>query len=288
MRTGIEKRAGRTLVLLAAMAGGTFCLGQVQPAPPSAPFEQPDAERSRQEFSQLLQRYPPGVRTVLQLDHGLLENQPFLSAYPALAAFLQTHPEVRRNPAFYVGAPQEQERYRYTSTDVWRDAVQGLEFLLGFTVFAGLIGWFIRTLIDYKRWNRQNKVLTEVHSRLLERFSGNTELLAYIQSPAGSKFLESTPIRLDSTSRGAGAPMGRILWTLQAGVVVAAAGVGLFAVATQASTDVSGPVRGLGMLGIALGAGFIISAIVSFVISRRLGLLEIPEVRGTDRQTYVP
>jgi hypothetical protein len=70
--------------------------------------------------------------------------------------------------------------------------------------------------------------------------------------------------------------------------VVAAAGVGLFAVATQASTDVSGPVRGLGMLGIALGAGFIISAIVSFVISRRLGLLEIPEVRGTDRQTYVP
>ncbi len=256
-------------------------LAQTSPAsaapatPPAASIEQPDAQRTQVEFQQLLQRYPPSVRTVMQVDHSLLANQTYLAAYPALASFLQNHPEIGRNPAFYVGLPNL-PRFTYTSIDVWRDAVQATGFVLGFSVFAALIGWFIRTVIDYKRWNRQNKVLTDVHSRLLERFSNNAELVAYIQSPAGAKFLESSPIHLDSPSRSAGAPLGRILWTAQAGVVLVAAGVGLFAAATQASADFAGAFRGLGMLAIALGVGFVISAMISFLISRRLGILDVP------------
>lgn len=274
-RPNLQPRNSR-LLIIAALALTPICPAQAPPAQPAVPIEQPDALRTQAEFNQLLQRYPPSVRTVLQMDHGLLTNQSYLAAYPALGSFLQSHPEVGRNPGFYVGQPEFQNRFRYTSIDVWRDAVQATGFVLGFSVFAALIGWFIKTLIDYKRWNRQNKVLTDVHSRLLERFSNNAELLAYIQSPAGAKFLESSPIRLDTPSRSAGAPMGRILWTTQAGVVLIAVGTGLFAVATQAAADFAGPFRGLGLLAMSLGVGFVISAIISFLISRRLGILDLP------------
>jgi hypothetical protein len=244
--------------------------------PPPIPIPDQDAQRTRSELADLLRRYPPSVRGVLQLDAGLFENQSWLTTYPGLGAFFKMHPEIARNPAFYVGTPENRERDRPNPLDVWRDTIQGFQVLMGIALFLSLVAWFIKTFLDSRRWNRQNKVQTDVHMKLLERLSGNEELLSYIQSPAGAKFLESSPIRLDAVSPGAGAPMGRIIWTLQAGIVLTAAGVGLFIVAEQIANEATAPLRGLGILGIALGIGFIISALISFLISRRLGILDVP------------
>jgi uncharacterized protein (DUF433 family) len=263
-----------------------FCLvivfrGHAQAPPPLLPVEQPDAQRTRGEFSQLLQRYPPELRGVLGLDPSLLGNQSYLAPYSALVNFLSAHPEIARNPGFYVGEPFIRGRDRDSQVvDAWRDDIQGLEFLTAFAVALCLIGWLIKTLMDYRRWNRQNKVQTEVHTKVLDRLTGNEELLAYLQSPAGSKFLESSPIMLDSPHRSAGAPVGRILWTLQAGVVLIAAGGGLVVVSSRTRNDAAGPLHALGILSIALGIGFVISAIISFVISRRLGLIQMPRAEG--------
>jgi hypothetical protein len=119
-------------------------------------------------------------------------------------------------------------------------------------------------------------VQTDVHTKLLDRFTGNEDLLAYIQSPAGSKFLESSPIALDAGPRAVAAPLGRILWSVQAGVVLLAAGIGLRFVSANLAGEALQPLHVLGILGIALGIGFVISAIISFVISERLGLIERP------------
>ena len=80
---------------------------------------------------------------------------------------------------------------------------------------------------------------------------------------------------LDAGPRSVGAPLGRILWSIQAGVVVAAGGIGLQVVSQHISEDAAQPLHALGVLGIALGIGFVISAAVSFLISRRLGLIEL-------------
>jgi hypothetical protein len=138
----------------------------------------------------------------------------------------------------------------------------------------------IRTTIDYRRWNRLTKVQTDVHTKLVDRFTSNEELLAYVQSPAGSKFLESAPILLDAGPRTMGAPLGRILWSGQAGMVLAALGIGLEMVAGRVSGDVAEQLHVLGVLAIALGLGFVISAIISFVISHRLGLIVTPGGKG--------
>jgi hypothetical protein len=254
--------------------------------PKSAPptiltVEQPDAQRAKDELSALLEHYPPSLRGVLALDPSLLGNESYLAPYPALVSFLNTHPEIARNPSFYVGEgalPRAHQDPASQILDMWRDVLNGLGIFAGFGLAVGLLVWLIRTLVDYRRWSRLAKVQTDAHTKLLDRFTANEDLLAYIQSPAGAKFLESSPISLDAAPRSVGAPLGRILWSVQGGVVLIAGGIGLHIVGGRvtdaASQAASQSLHALGVIGIALGLGFVISAIISFVISQRLGLIE--------------
>jgi hypothetical protein len=241
----------------------------------SAPFTvigPPDAQHVRDELSQLLDRYPPALRNTLQLDPRLLGNPPYLAPYPALTGFLNAHPEIVRNPEFYLGsAPGPRPD---AAVEIWQNVLAGLAVFLGFGMAIGLVIWLIRTFIDYRRWSRLATVQTDVHTKLLDRFTANEDLLAYIQSPAGSKFLESSPIALDAGPSSVAAPLGRILWSVQAGLVLLAAGIGLRFVTGQVAGDAVQPLHVLGILGIALGIGFVISAIISYMISERLGLIE--------------
>ena len=157
--------------------------------------------------------------------------------------------------------------------------------VIAFGMGVGLLGWLIRTLVDYRRWNRLTTTQTEFHTKLMDRFTANNDLLAYIQSPAGARFLQSTPIALDAAPRSMGAPLGRILWSVQGGVVLVAAGIGLWIVSGRVGGDASQPLQALGVIGIALGIGFAVSAIISFIISRRLGLIEArPSGMGSGTQ----
>ena len=239
--------------------------------------EQPDAQRVKEELSNLLNHYPPSLRNVLALDPALLGNQSYLAPYPALVSFLSAHPDVERNPSFYVGEgsfTRPPPDHAAQVVDLWRDLLNGLGLVVGFGMGIGLLVWLIRTLVDYRRWNRLAKVQTEVHTKLLDRFTTNNDLSAYIQSPAGSKFLQSSPIMLDAAPKSVGAPLGRILWSVQGGIVLMAAGIGLQVVSARVADDAAQPLHALGVLGIALGLGFLVSAIISFVISQRLGLIE--------------
>jgi hypothetical protein len=242
-----------------------------------APAERPDAEHTKESLSRLLERYPPSLRGVLALDPALLTNPAYTSPYPDLVSFLSAHPDVAHNPSFYLGEYGDRRFHLSHSAQVaemWQRVFEGLGVFAGFAMGIGLLTWLIRTLIDYRRWHRLSKVQTDFHTKLLDRFTNNEDLLAYVQSPAGSKFLQSAPITLDDGPRSVGAPLGRILWSAQAGLVMAAAGIGLQVASLQMADDVSQPLHVLGILGISLGVGFAVSALMSFVISQRLGLLE--------------
>jgi hypothetical protein len=284
-RTGIGRILG--LGMLAAW------VSVVQPAPgwaqgpkgsataASSPslvtIEQPDAQRTREEVSRLLEHYPPALRGALTLDPSLLGNQSYLAPYPAFVSFLNAHPEIARNPSFYIGegfGGRFRQDHATQVIEMWKGVLGGLAALAAFSMAIGLLVWLIRTIVDYRRWSRRAKVQADVHTKLLDRFTANDDVLAYIQSPAGSRFLESSPIKLDAGPRSVGGPLGRILWSVQGGLVLVAGGIGLQVVSGQVTDDASQPLHALGVLGIALGVGFVISAIISFVISQRLGLIE--------------
>jgi hypothetical protein len=245
----------------------------------TATLEDPNADRTRDQFMQLLEKYPPPLGRILKLDPSLLANDGYLAPYPVLINFLAQHPEVNRNPAFFLERIQVGTGYLRDdeSTQGYRMWQNVLDWFGGVAVGAMILatlGWLIKMLVDYRRWYRLSKVQAEVHNKLLDRLTANDELLAYVQSPAGSRFLQSAPISLDPGARTVGAPLGRILWSIQAGLVLAAGGFGLQYVSGRVISEAAQPIFAFGVLGVALGVGFIGSAIVSYMLSRRLGLFE--------------
>jgi len=237
-----------------------------------------DSRETREAFHTTLQRYPTEVSRVLKLDPSLMTNQSYLANYPALASFLAQHPEIAHSPTFYlanvyVGDERPAEN---SSERVWRSTMEGLSIFAVLALVTGVLTWLVRTLIEHRRWSRMSKVQAEVHNKLMDRFTANEDLLAYIQTPAGKRFLESAPIALDGAPRAVAAPVSRILWSVQVGLVLAAAGFGLEYVSGSIEKTVSQPLFAMGVLAISIGIGFVVSAIVSYVLSRRLGLWETP------------
>lgn len=279
-------------VLVCALAAGvsrnaSAAERQATPSPDHA-AAQLNADDTRDQLEDLLKQYPPTLPQVLKMDPTLLQNSAYLQPYPALAAFLEKHPEVGHNPAYFFGdyGNRGEGYLRQTPEDrsvqTWRSIVDAFEVVgVIFTIATGIL-ILLKMVIDYRRWSRLTKIQSDVHTKLLDRFTSNEDLLGYIQTPAGRKFLESSPVSIDSP-RSLNAPFGRILWASQAGAVLTVLGIGIEIISSWAVEEVAAPLSAVGALVIALGVGFLISALVAYFLSRRFGLVEpsaTPESRG--------
>lgn len=285
--------------LMILIVGGVVAHGQAaggnaaqdssanQPAPAVHP-DLPSAGETRAQLYEILNRYPPELGRVLKLDPSLLGNSTYLAPYPALASFLASHPEVAHNPTYFLEQVPGPEAApgpfdpRGEAIRVWRDLSEGLAvFVIVSTVTLSLM-WLIKTLLDWRRWTRLARVQADVHAKLLDRFTSNEDLLAYIQTPAGRRFLESGPILAESGSRPLGAPISRILWSFQVGIVLTVAGLGLAIVSGRVMPEVGQALAVLSVLAIALGLGFVLSGVAAWMISRRMGLFDaiLPQESG--------
>jgi hypothetical protein len=253
------------------------------------PVNLQDAQTTREELRRLLGMHPTSLGRILKLDPQLMLNEAYLAPYPALADFLKRHPEVPRNPAYFLNfidswgnmedpVPADQQTRR-EAINFFRNTFGEIVFFLVFLTVTYTIVWLVRYVISHRRWIRATKVQAEVHGRLLERLSSNEELMAYVQSSAGSHFLMASPIADAGPSpEGApvAAPFGRILWAVQAGLVLASGGVGLLIIRRYVMPEVGDMLLTLGVLAVSLGVGFALASGASYVISRRLGLIDQP------------
>src|SRR5829696_1135738 len=71
-----------------------------RPAP--APTLRVDANATRQELMELLEKHPPAVGRVLKLDPSLMRNESYLASYPELRDFLAQHREIPQNSPYYL------------------------------------------------------------------------------------------------------------------------------------------------------------------------------------------
>jgi hypothetical protein len=241
-----------------------------------------DARVTRQQLFQLLRQLPPAVGEVLQRDPSLLARADYLAPYPTLVAFLQQHPEIARNPSFFLGSFNFQERDpQQDSIELFQGILVGLGVGSLFIMVVGVFVWLVRTAIEHRRWLRLSRVQVEIHTKLLDRLQSNEDLLAYMQTPAGRKFLEAAPITLEGETRPSGAPVSRIVLSLQAGVVLIALGLGLRAVQWNMVQEVAEGFRVIGMIAISLGGGFAVSAVLAYLVSAKLGLLPSRKPEGS-------
>ena len=277
-----------------------FAAAQTRPTPPvrpsasapaasnPAPTER-DVAATQSELIKLL-RLSPTLTTVVAHDPSLLSNQDYVARNnPQLAAFLTTHPEVARNPDFYLfshlnhedGEPDEAlERAVWPdvfhpsgSPSPFAEFLHDLSPLLAFAFFLIALTWMIRAILENRRWNRIFKLQSEVHGRLIDKFSSSQELATYMETEAGKRFLEAAPIpvSIESAQRMPNT-VARVLTPLQIGIVLVLLGIG-FLLLRHASADMETPMLVLGTVVMMPGIGFIISAGITWVLAARLGLI---------------
>jgi len=256
---------------------------EAAPAPaPAPPSDERTARDTKERLREIFEQYPPSVAQVLRLDPSLLNRPDYLALYPTLANFLSQHPEVAHNPVFFLGGIGGGQQYSEPRSGV-AHAVEnifvGLEVMIGVMFGIGAIAWLLRSAIDYRRWLRAMKIQTEAHTKIVDRLASNEDLLAYMQSTAGQRFLTSSPMTpptMDLITPPMGAPFNRILWSVQAGVVLTTAGAGLWLAKSGVLDEAAQAMQVVATLTMALGVGFVLSALASYGLSRQLGLVSSP------------
>ena len=232
------------------------------------------AEDTREELRAILQKYPNSVGEILRRDPSLMARADYMAPYPDLAGFLNAHPEVARNVEFYFegyGAWQN-SRQLDPSFEAVGVLLGGLGVGFVLILFATLIVWLVRSFIQHRRWLKASQVQADVHTKLMERMTSNEELLAYIQSPAGRRFLEAAPVRAEADSPSFSAPVGSIIWSLMAGVVLSVLGIGFRYAGNFVKDDAHDAIVVVGVVVLSLGIGFVLASLMAYVLSSRLGL----------------
>jgi heme/copper-type cytochrome/quinol oxidase subunit 3 len=69
-----------------------------------------------------------------------------------------------------------------------------------------------------------------------------------------------------------GAPVGPIIWSMMAGIVLSTVGFGFAVAADSITNEVQRAFTVVGIILLALGVGFLIASLMAFIVSSRLGL----------------
>jgi hypothetical protein len=133
---------------------------------------------------------------------------------------------------------------------------------------AAVLFWILRTFSDNNTRRKLFETRAGIHRDLVTRFASGEELVAYMSSPAGREVFGPAPVETPN-------PVKRILAAVQTGIVLAAMGAGLVMLSQTGwyGSDGRDGFAFLGILSLALGAGFLISAFASLKLSRRFGLI---------------
>jgi hypothetical protein len=134
-----------------------------------------------------------------------------------------------------------------------------------FPILLFLVGFVVWTIFSTIRRYKTTKLQAGLQTKLLEKFGTGQELLAYVQSDAGKRFLESLTMEQRT-------PYGRILGAAQAGVILVLLGLALLFLRGRVVAADEGFLV-FGTIVLSLGIGFGIAAALSYFLSKTFGLL---------------
>lgn len=133
-----------------------------------------------------------------------------------------------------------------------------------FVLIAWIIFSNVRRMISSRR-------IAELQAKLLDRFATGQELLAYLQTEEGKRFVETASVEHSN-------PLARILGAVQAGVILTLIGIALLFLRGRIAGG-DDAFLGFGAVVLALGVGFLISSGISYTLSKSMGLLHMPPTR---------
>jgi hypothetical protein len=282
------QKVAALIVLFTAISAAQTPRAAQPPATPNPQMSAKDLAALQDELLQRL-RVTPTLAEVVSRDPSLLSDKDYVNrSNPELEKFLQAHPEIAQNPDFYLfnnlhgqneQPSQTLERKLWpemSSPESSGDLRELINNGIPFLIFVGVLGavlWLVHVSLENRRWNRIFKLQTEVHSKLLERFGTSQEVLTYMSTDAGKRFLEATPIAVGlERKQPVPSPVARVLTPLQIGIVMTLLGVGLIFLRHSVPNG-DAALLVVGTVVLMPGLGFIISAGITWVLARHLGLM---------------
>ncbi|MDR3725331.1 MAG: hypothetical protein P4K83_12715 [Terracidiphilus sp.] len=239
-----------------------------------------------------LLRETPTVAGAVARDPSLLGEQSYIQrTNPKLAAFLAAHPEVARNPDYYLFTNMQGSNGNRTQAlerQLWPEYLHGSSnrddainafindslapiIIIPAVFFA--LAWGLRSLVQSRRQSKQLKAQSDLQTRLIDKFGSAPELAAYLATDAGQKLLGFGVGELGVPQQS---PLpftfARILRPLQTGALLVLLAGGIFA-GHWLQPD-SGPARvWLAILLLAAGLGVILSAGIAWTMAKKFGIL---------------
>ncbi|HEX3683886.1 MAG TPA: hypothetical protein VHU83_15230 [Bryobacteraceae bacterium] len=132
---------------------------------------------------------------------------------------------------------------------------------------AALVGWIVWVISTNVRRRAATERVAALHAKLLDQCANSNELLRYLESEQGRRFLESATIETSN-------PAARILGAIQAGAVLSVLGIAGLMVRNELTySDARETMLVFAAAALAIGVGFLISAVASYVLSRSWGIL---------------
>jgi hypothetical protein len=138
--------------------------------------------------------------------------------------------------------------------------------------FFFLIGYIVWVWVTTSQRKHRLKLVTEFHSRLLDKLGSVKDFGEFLQTDAGSRFIKDL-----ASEPAATGPHDRIMRAAQVGVVLIFLGLGLLMVSffwsPYAPESGQNAFGALGAIAFSLGVGFAVSAAASYRLAGTLGLL---------------
>ena len=237
-----------------------------------------------------LVRVSPTLAKVVAEDPSLLSDAEYVQKNnPDLAQFLTEHPEVARNPGYYLFSDlreEGQQRYQVMTPKTGfeeprreeRSELEGIANdvapVVALAAFLLAAFWLLKLVLENRRWGKIFGMQSSVHSQLIEKFGTSEELLTYMGTEAGKRFLEAAPIATEFDQKRLPNVVSRVLTSVQVGAVLVMLGTGFILLKNAVrSAQEHNAMLVLGMLMLMPGLGFILSAGVTWLVAKRLRML---------------
>lgn len=142
------------------------------------------------------------------------------------------------------------------------DAVMGMVVM---PIMFGMIAYIVKLFFDSKK----NRLKSELHKKLVDKFGNVKELNEFLQSDSGNKFLKSLSIEYVQ-------PKERIMSSISKGLIFGLLGLSCLPVGMIFSAD-SKYYFAAGIVLFALGLSFLVSSAVSYKLSTKWGIIKDDE-----------
>lgn len=146
--------------------------------------------------------------------------------------------------------------------------MQPFETLIPITLFV-MIGFVLFSFIRARQGRHAAEMQAQLQQKMLDRFSNSQDLIAFLQTPEGRRYLDRF------TEAPVSRPVDRTLGSVRTGIIVTFIGAGLLVMGALLGyeLDENAPLL-FGLLAVFLGAGFLVSAFASHRLALQWGLLD--------------